>query len=547
MGPLYPSSRPSRAASVLQLRHRPKLQLFSWNVTGSDARCSPPRGVSADDRPRRLVGGDTPPLCLPSHDRRETGLVQRALGGGDPDFTAVDVYVERQMKEAHIPGLALGIVHDGRPVHLRGFGRADDSGRAFTPQTPFFIGSNSKSFTALAVMQLVEAGKVDLDAPVQRYIPWFRVADPEASMVISVRQLLNQTSGLTEGAGRSATLAAGMQPLETAVRALATTRLARPPGTAFEYSNLNYTTLGLVVEMAAGEPFAAYLKTHVFEPLEMHHTFTSTDEAKRDGLASGYRYWFGYPVAFDSPGHGSTVPTGGIISTAEDMSRYLAMYQGAGRFHDQVVLSPAGIAEMMQPGPLAARGAVAGAGYGMGWFIGPWGGVDASYHFGDEPNAHAGMAVVPRGNWGVVVLFNVGTHGGALPGLLAIEQSATGMVAGGAVRGTGIGAFYAAFDAVVAAALATQGWSLARLARRHDLGAPAALGALPLLWEFGLPAAIAVVPMAAFKVNWKGLFLYGPDMSWALVGIGGLSALTGLLRVIKGHSPSSSVPARTAS
>jgi hypothetical protein len=193
-----------------------------------------------------------------------------------------------------------------------------------------------------------------------------------------------------------------------------------------------------------------------------------------------------------------------------------------------VVLSPAGIAEMMRPGPPQKRGAFAGAGYGMGWFTGPWGGVHASYHPGDEPGAHAGMALVPEGNWGIVVLFNVGTHGGALPGLLAIEQSVTGMVAGGTVRDTGIGAFYAGL-----AALAAEGWSLARLARRPGGPAQGRRRALPLLWEFGIPAAAAVMPTALFKVNWKGLFLYGPDMSCALAGIGGLSALTGLLRVIK--------------
>ena len=222
-------------------------------------------------------------------------------------------------------------------------------------------------------MQLAEAGKVDLDAPVQRYIPWFRVADLEASTLITVRHLLNQTSGLTEGAGRAATLAAGMHLLEPAVRALATTRLARPPGAAFEYSNLNYTTLGLVVEMAAGEPFEVYLKRHIFEPLDMHHTCTDIEDAQGDGLASGYRYWFGFPVAFHTPGHGGTVPAGGILSTAEDMSRYLAMYQGGGRYHGQVLLAPAGIAEMMQPGPPQKRGAFAGAGYGMGWVYRPLG------------------------------------------------------------------------------------------------------------------------------------------------------------------------------
>ena len=394
-------------------------------------------------------------------------------------------------------------------------------------------------------MQLAEAGKVDLDAPVRRYIPWFRVADPEASALITVRHLLNQTSGLTEGAGRGATLAAGMHPLEPAVRALATTRLARAPGAAFEYSNLNYTTLGLVVEMAAGEPFEAYLKGHIFEPLDMHHTYTAVEDARRDGLASGYRYWFGFPAAFDAPGHGGTVPAAGIISTAGDMSRYLAMYQGGGRYHGQVVLSPAGIDQMMQPGPPLNRGAFAGAGYGMGWFTGPWGGVDASYHPGDEPGAHAGMALVPQGTWGVVVLFNVGTHGGALPGLLAIEQSVTGMVAGGTVRDTGIGAFYAGFDAAVAAALAAEGWSLARLAWRRGAAAHGRGRALPLMWEFGIPAAVAVVPTAAFKVNWKGLFLYGPDMSCALAGIGGLCALTGLLRVIKAVKAGHPVPSRT--
>ncbi len=389
-------------------------------------------------------------------------------------------------------------------------------GRSHRRHLPFFIGSNSKFFTALAVMQLAEAGKVDLDAPVQHYIPWFRVADPDASALITVRHLLNQTSGLTERAGRGATLAAGMHPLEPAVRALATTGLARSPGAAFEYSNLNYTTLGLVVEMAAGEPFDAYLKTHIFEPLNMHHTYTAIEDAQRDGLASGYRYWFGFPVAFDAPGHGGTVPAGGIISTAEDMSRYLAMYQGGGRYRGQVVLSPAGIDQMMQPGPPQKRGAFAGAGYGMGWFTGPWGGVDASYHPGDEPGAHAGMVLVPQGNWGVIVLFNVGIHGGALPGLLAIEQSVTGMVAGGTVTDTGIGALYAGFDAAVAVALAAEGWSLARLARRPGVEAQGRCRALPLLWEFGIPAAVAVMPTALFKVNWKGLFLYGPDMSCAL-------------------------------
>jgi CubicO group peptidase (beta-lactamase class C family) len=471
------------------------------------------------------------------------GRSDGAAAAGQPDLAAIDAYVEAQLRDARIPGLALGIVHGDRTVQLQGYGRADDSGRAFTPHTPFFIGSNSKSFTALAVMQLVEAGRIDLDAPVQRYIPWFRVADPAASTQITIRHLLHQTSGLSERAGQLAVVA-GPQPLEAAVRALATVQVARPPGTGFEYSNLNYTTLGLVVEVAARERFDRYLQRHIFQPLQMRHTYTAYQDAKGDGLACGYRYWFGFPVAFDQPPPGM-LPAGGIISTAEDMTHYLAMYLGGGRYGDQVLLSPAGIAQMLQPGSRQTKGVFAGAGYGMGWFVGPWGGVDAGYHFGDWSHAHAGMALVPRDGWGVIVLFNVGLHGAALPGLLAIEQSVTGLVAGGqAAKATGVRAFYRLFNLAVVAIVAAQGWSLARLLRRGDRLELPLQGSLhtlrqgrrwglPLVWEFGVAAAVAVVPPKVAKANWKGLFLYGPDMSSALLAIGGLSALTGLIRGAK--------------
>ena len=108
----------------------------------------------------------------------------------DLDTIAVDRYVAARMSATAMPGLALAVVKGDDVVYLKGYGRADPSGRPVTPQTPFVIGSITKPFTALGIMQLVEAGKVDLDAPVQRYLPWFRVADPSASQLITVRQLL---------------------------------------------------------------------------------------------------------------------------------------------------------------------------------------------------------------------------------------------------------------------------------------------------------------------------------------------------------------------
>ncbi|MFN2220992.1 MAG: serine hydrolase domain-containing protein, partial [Candidatus Promineifilaceae bacterium] len=130
-------------------------------------------------------------------DKTEATPVQQEAA----DFSNIDAYVLDQMNSLDIPGLALGIVQDGQIVHLQGFGAADSTGRAVTPQTPFNIGSVTKSFTALAVMQLVEAGKIDLDAPAQQYLPWFKLADEATTAEITVRHLLNQTTGISERDG----------------------------------------------------------------------------------------------------------------------------------------------------------------------------------------------------------------------------------------------------------------------------------------------------------------------------------------------------------
>jgi CubicO group peptidase (beta-lactamase class C family) len=118
------------------------------------------------------------------------------------NFDAVDDYISTKMKEFRIPGGALVIVQGDQIFHLKAFGIADAEGRLVTPQTPFFTGYNGKSFTALAVMQLVEAGKIKLDVPVKTYLPWFHVTDLNASALITIRQLLNQDSRLPQSIGQ---------------------------------------------------------------------------------------------------------------------------------------------------------------------------------------------------------------------------------------------------------------------------------------------------------------------------------------------------------
>ena len=162
-----------------------------------------------------------------------------AASPGEIDFAALDAAIAAQMAKHGLPGAALAVVEGGGIVYLKGYGSAGR--RAMAPQTPMFIGSQSKSFTALAAAQLAEQGKLDLNAPVRTYIPWFRVADEAASGQITINHLLHHTSGLSES-GYSVILPADATT-EEAVRSLAQARLTAPVGTKHQYFNIGYDVL----------------------------------------------------------------------------------------------------------------------------------------------------------------------------------------------------------------------------------------------------------------------------------------------------------------
>jgi CubicO group peptidase (beta-lactamase class C family) len=329
-------------------------------------------------------------------------------------YDAIDAYVQRQMHRLNIPGVSLAIVEGDKIVHLRGFGRARPGGEAPTPQTPFFIGSLTKSFTALAVMQLVEAGKIDLDAPVQRYLPWFRVADPQASEEMTARHLLNQTSGLPTLPGELALADFDDSPdaTERQVRALSTLKITRPVGSKCEYSNLNYNILGLIVEAASGELYAGYIQNHIFNPLGMSHSYTSKAAAKQNGLAIGYRHWFGHPVpAPNWPIPRGSLPSGWLISSAEDMAHYLIAHLNGGHFGGAQILSSANIDELHRGVKEYIVAGISGGFYGMGWFEVDMGQTKTFSHSGNVPDFSAFMALVPEQKRGVILLFNADPYG----------------------------------------------------------------------------------------------------------------------------------------
>ena len=322
------------------------------------------------------------------------------------DFGAIDAYIATQRAAQHIPGLALAMVAPDGSIHLGGFGAVDAGGPAVTSHTPFIIGSTSKSFTALAVMQLVEAGRIELDAPVQRYLPWFRVADADASARITVRDALNQTTGLSTASGRRTLTeySSGDDALQNRVRALRDVAPTAPVGRTYQYSNCNYQILGAIVEAVSGQSFEAYMQQHVFDPLDMTHTYTSKAAALANGLAVGHRSLFGRAIAYDEPVPRGSIPSGFVISTAEDMSHYLSAQLNGGRFRDVSVLSPAGIAELHRG---AARIGDSDVYYAMGWNTGSLDGMPAVWHGGDTFGYQSFMVLLPDAGWGAAMLANM--------------------------------------------------------------------------------------------------------------------------------------------
>ena len=213
---------------------------------------------------------------------------------GAPDVAAVDAFVEGRLDATDLRGVAVALVHGREVVHVRGYG-TDSAGVPVTGDTPFRVASVSKSFTALAVMQLVERGSVRLDEPVRTYLPGFRTSDRRSDR-ISVRQLLDQTSGMADTGFPEVSLP---QPdtLAGAVERLRAARLVADPGTTWNYHNPNYQVAARLVEVVSGETFAGYVQRHIFGPLAMDRSSsTATDDEAVPGLADGHSSAYGRAV-----------------------------------------------------------------------------------------------------------------------------------------------------------------------------------------------------------------------------------------------------------
>ena len=323
------------------------------------------------------------------------------------DFSIEQWHFIESIREARgIPGVAAAIVKDEEIVAARGFGyRNRDMNLPMTAHTISPICSLTKSFTGVAVMQLVESGKIWLDEPVVSYLPKFRVADTEASRKITPRILLCQKSGMGNTGHRDRMWVEEPNPYKDRaelVAQLAEVQLQTPPNAAFSYSNEGYATLGVLVETVSGIPLEDYFQSRIFDAVGMERTCPRFSQWRSATDRSyGYEKAGGdYEETQLLEDYSISLSTGGICSTAYDFANYLIATMD---YANSPLLS-SGFLDAMHS--VSMPYGDTGWGYGFGWEIAWNAGRKIVSHSGGLPGIATYALMVPAERLGVVVLTN---------------------------------------------------------------------------------------------------------------------------------------------
>lgn len=351
-----------------------------------------PRLEPTMKRPRslaRLVGT----LTLAAASVSGIGAVVPASSPDD----SIEDFIDSAMPASAAPGVAYAVVADGEVASAgaRGVARLGTD-TPVTPDTPFVIGSITKSFTALAVMQMVEAGKVQLNAGISHYLDVF-AGKPAGA--ISITQLLSHTSGYSTGQGNAGhpESTGAHDELARGVDQLAGETPAYQPDEKWEYSNANYEILGRLIEVVSGQDYQTYVAENILEPVGMVHSFVADGQIHED-MATGHVPWFGtkLPVSENRTDR-VTAPQGGVIASASDIALYLKMMMNG----KDDVLSADGKAQMMRPASAVSPH------YGFGWNVESDSG--AVWHTGVSPGVETLATMIPAKNKAVIVLVNGGS------------------------------------------------------------------------------------------------------------------------------------------
>jgi CubicO group peptidase (beta-lactamase class C family) len=305
-----------------------------------------------------------------------------------------------------IPGLAVGVWADGREDYACHGVTSVDNPLPVDQDTLFVLGSITKTYTATTLLRLVTEGRVELDAPVRRYVPELRLTDQHAAAQVTVLQLLNHTAGLDWGI--TVDTGEGDDALAAYVAKLADLKLIGPPGERASYSQAGYNLAGRIIEKLTGLTFERAVASLVLEPLGLQHSFFARDDIMtrrfavghnrdQDGTLSIARLWRRWRG--ENPG-------GGLVSSAADQLRWARFHLGDGRAESGARVLPAEVLQQMQQPTVGLQGSNLGDAIGIGWFLRDIGGVRTVGHGGSANGQFAELLLVPERGFAVVSLSN---------------------------------------------------------------------------------------------------------------------------------------------
>jgi CubicO group peptidase (beta-lactamase class C family) len=329
------------------------------------------------------------------------------------DTARLQTRLEELIAEHKVPGAALGILHDGEVLELAAGVLNTSTGYDATPDSLFQIGSITKVYTATVVMQLVDEGKLELDAPVQTYLPDFKVADADVSAKVTIRHLLTHTSGIQgdhfEDTGR------GDDCLEKYTATCATLSQNHALGATMSYCNAGYNVLGRVLEVVDGKVWDQVVRERLFAPLGLSLTNTLPEEAIVHRVAVGH-------LTLD-PDADPTVtpqwllprsagPAGLINSTVAEVLAFARMHMEGGKAADGTqVLSDASVRAMQEPQVEVPDRFTLGDQWGLGWILFHWDGKFVYGHDGATIGQNGYLRILPETGTAVALLTNGGAPG----------------------------------------------------------------------------------------------------------------------------------------
>lgn len=259
-------------------------------------------------------------------------------------------WIEQHLAHRNLPGLSIAVVHDQEIVWSQGYGFSDLERRIpATPSTVYRIGSITKLFTSTAILQLRDAGKLRLDDPVSRHLPWFEVSNPFPDAPdVTIRQLLTHTAGLPREADFPYWTDHLFPTREELAESVPGQGLINPPESTYHYSNLGMALLGEIVTEVSGRPWAAYVHENILDPLGMTSTSASPDGEILQRLATAYMLQGpdGTRKTMEYYDAGAIAPVGGIVSTVEDLARFASLQFRGGPAGGSQILKGSTLREM---------------------------------------------------------------------------------------------------------------------------------------------------------------------------------------------------------